>query len=66
MRFRSLQQVVLPTVIAKGPHKNSVLALAEELRALAAKAQGVRIENIGVNIALTGRSEWPRTVRTRH
>jgi hypothetical protein len=35
MRFRSIQQVVLPAVIAKGPYKNSVLALAEEVRAVA-------------------------------
>jgi hypothetical protein len=66
MRFRSIQQVVLPAVIAKGPHKNSVLALAEEVRAVAAKAQGVRIENIGVKIALTESSERPGDVSTRH
>jgi hypothetical protein len=59
MRVRSYQQVVLSEVLAKGPHKKSLVAIANELRAKVAKVQGVQIENIGVNIALTDPAARP-------
>jgi hypothetical protein len=59
MHVRSFQQVVLSEVFAKGPHKKSLVAIANELRTTVARVQGVPIENIGVNIALTDPAARP-------
>ena len=47
-----LERVFLPASIMGGPHADSVVALANELRVAIARAYGVRLETVSVEVSL--------------